>query len=252
MNSSNPVLREGTFRGQGHVISSDDRMTVNGTVWKSGVLIVLVAFTFMWTWDMFMRGSEGSAMGIGMGGMLVGLVLSLVISFKPKMAPILAPVFALAQGTALGGISALYETNYGQGAGMEGIVFQAMLGTVLVFVSMLTLFRSGIIKVTERMRAIVVTAMLGVFLVYLAQFALSLFGTGIPGIFDNGAIGIGFSLLVIGIASMMLVIDFDMIQRGAASGAPKYMEWYGAFALLVTIVWIYLELLRLLSKLRSR
>lgn len=250
MNSSNPVLRDSTFRG--HSVVTGDTMTVNGTIWKSGVLMVLTAFTFMWTWDMFQRGSQDAALGLGMVGAIAGLVLSLIISFKPGSAPILAPVFALAEGTFLGGISALYETGYGQGAGMEGIVFQAMLGTLLVFVSMLTLFRMGVIKVTARMRAIVTTAMLAVFLTYLVAFALSFTSFQIPGIFGNGPIGIGFSLLVIGIASLMLVIDFDMIQRGAAQGAPKHMEWYGAFALLVTIVWIYLELLRLLAKLRSR
>ena len=252
MNTSNPTLRNDTFRG--FVPAGAERMTINGTIMKSGILMLLVAFTFMWTWNMYMNEREDTAIGIGMGGMVLGLVLSLVISFKPTTAPFLAPVFALAEGALLGGISALYETSYGgPGSGdMQGIVVQAMLGTVLVFVTMLTLFRSRIIKVTERFRAVVTTAMLAVFVTYLASFLLGFAGIEIPGIFGNGAIGIGFSLVVIGIASLMLVIDFDMIERGAASGAPKYMEWYGAFALLVTVVWIYLELLRLLSKLRSR
>jgi uncharacterized YccA/Bax inhibitor family protein len=200
----------------------------------------------MYTWNSAYD-SDGAALGFVMAGGIAGMVLSIVISFKQSWAPVLAPVFALAEGLALGGISAVYERAYG-----NGIAFQAMFATVCVFGTMLLTYQTGIIKVTDRFRAIVSLAMLSIFVVYLASFLLSFANVHIPGIFDSGGIGIGFSLLVIGIASAMLLVDFDMIERGARAGAPKYMEWYAGFALMVTIVWIYLEMLRLLAKLRSR
>ena len=249
MNTSNPALRQDAFRGFTGV--GTDRMTINGTIGKSLILLILVLFSFTFTWNGVSQGTAGSAYALTFGGMIVGLILSLVISFKQTTAPFLAPVFALAEGLFLGGVSASYELAYGSQYG-TGIAVQALLGTICVFGVMLTLFRSGVIKVTDRFRAVVGTAMLSIFALYLVSFLLSFARVQIPGIFGSGLVGIGFSLVVIGVASLMLVIDFDMIQRGASGGAPKYMEWYGAFALLVTIVWIYLEMLRLLSKLRSR
>jgi uncharacterized YccA/Bax inhibitor family protein len=239
--SSNPALRGSPFlqlRG-----TTSDTMTMNGVVWKSGILWALLTAAAIFTWS---QATSGSAAGPWiMVGALGGLVLSIVISFKPTTAPMLAPVFALAEGLALGGISAYFEAGY------PGIVGQAVLGTCGVFVAMLVLYRTGVIRVTSMFRRVITTAMFGIFITYLASFVLSLFHVGIPFIFDSGPIGIGFSLVVIFVASMMLAVDFDMIERGAAQGAPKFMEWYGAFALMVTLIWIYMELLRLLAKLRD-
>jgi uncharacterized YccA/Bax inhibitor family protein len=273
--TKNPVLRDDTFRSQGPFVTDRDAggglptpfdtatrpdgMTIRGVITKGAILLLLMAATFIYSWDAVL----GSGAGGGSGGLpwilvggIGGFIVSLVISFKPRMAPFLAPVFALLEGLLLGAISAYYEyqATFSNNipSGYDGIVFQAALATVGVFAAMLMLYRTGLVKVTEKFRSIVTVAMLGIVLVYLASFALSFFGTTVPMIHEGGLIGIGFSVLVLGIASMMLLVDFDMIERGAAAGAPKHMEWYGAFALLVTIVWIYLEMLRLLSKLRSR
>ena len=257
MATSNPVLHENTFAQQPHAagssaIGSNDMMTIKGTVSKTLILLALVAFTFMLTWNSYYSNPEGLALPLGMGAGILAFVMSLVMSFKPHLSPMLAPPFALIEGAFLGGISAMYEQAYGTGAGQSGIVVQAMLGTVALFVTMLTLYRTGVIKVTPGFRTAVQMAMLGVVAVYLVSFVLSFTPVQIPYIHESGLIGIGFSVLVLGIASMMLAVDFNTIEVGASSGAPRYMEWYGAFALLVTLVWIYLEMLRLLSKLRSR
>lgn len=242
MRSSNPALRSTAFE---RAVGGAETMTIQGVVNKSFILMGLLFVTAMYTWQQFEL-EPGRAMTLVMVGVIGGLVMSLVVSFKPTFAPIGAPIFALLEGLALGGISAAYSAQY------DGIVGQALMGTLCVFAAMLLLYRSGTIRVTDRFRRVVVTAMFGVFLVYLLSFVLSMFGGNVPYIHDNGMIGIGFSLVVIVVASLMLAVDFDLIERGVAAGAPKYMEWYGGFALLVTVIWLYLEILRLLSKLRSR
>ncbi|MCW2960317.1 MAG: Bax1 inhibitor-like family protein [Thermoleophilia bacterium] len=262
----NPVLRDDTYSSQAQGPFLDTRsgsglpgdtpprtmMSIRGVIGKAAILLLLVAFSFGYTWDRVMEAAENGGAGGGsfilIGG-IGGFIVSLIISFKPKLAPFLAPPFALLEGLLLGAISAYYESASVAG-GYDGIVFQAALATIGVFTAMLLLYRTRIIKVTARFRAIVGVAMLGIVITYGLTFILSFFGTTVPFIHGSGPIGIGFSLLVIGIASMMLLSDFDMVERGVATGAPKYMEWYSAFALLVTVVWIYLEMLRLLSKLR--
>lgn len=261
--SSNPMLRDRTFSDQarrgdldhdprGPMMVPGDQMTIGGTVAKSGILLLLLAFAAGVTWDRALGEDPGSAVGLALLGGVGGFILSLVLSFKPRFAPVLAPVFAILEGLMLGAVSAWYETGsgYSGGGGYDGIVVQAAVATMAVFGTMLLLYRSRIIKVGSRFKRVVGLAMLSVVGVYLLSFVASLVGSRIPFIHDSGPIGIGFSVVVIAIASLMLLIDFDMIERGAATGAPKYMEWYGAFALLVTLVWIYLEILRLLSKLR--
>jgi uncharacterized YccA/Bax inhibitor family protein len=260
LSSSNPTLKEDTFtkaRAAGEGIYSPHEqppggaMSINGTIWKALILGILVAFTFAWTWNMTAPDYEGQPLVLGtpymisIAASIAGVIMSIVISLKPTIAPVLAPVFALCEGAFLGVVSAIFEFNY------PGIVMQAMLATVAVFVSMLLLYRTGLIKVTDRFRAVVSMGMLAIFFIYLLSFVLSFFGAGVPYIHDASPIGIGFSVIVLIFASLMLLVDFDMIERGAAAGAPPYMEWYGAFALLVTIVWIYLEMLRLLAKLRD-
>jgi uncharacterized YccA/Bax inhibitor family protein len=181
-----------------------------------------------------------------MAGILGGFVLALVTAFKPVWAPISTPLYALAEGLALGGISVVFESAY------SGIVAQAVFLTFGTLAALLIAYRSGVIRATDNFRRGVFAATGGIALLYLASFILGFFGIAIPLIHSNGLVGILFSLFVVVIAALNLVLDFDLIERGAAQGAPAYMEWYGAFALLVTLVWLYLEILRLLSKLQSR
>ncbi|MEO8353673.1 MAG: Bax inhibitor-1/YccA family protein, partial [Chthoniobacteraceae bacterium] len=157
-----------------------------------------------------------------------------------------APAYALVEGVFLGGISAIYEAQFG------GIVFQAVLMTFGTLFALLAAYQTGLIKATENFKLGIVAATGGIFMVYIASIVLGFFGIQIPGIFGNGTVGILFSVVVVIIAALNLVLDFDFIEQGAEVGAPKYLEWYGAFGLMVTLVWLYLEILRLLSKLRSR
>jgi uncharacterized YccA/Bax inhibitor family protein len=177
---------------------------------------------------------------------LVGFVVALVLTFKPKLSRILAPIYAIAQGVFVGAISKVFNTAY------DGIVLQAVGITLGVFVVMLVLYRTGVIRVTDKMRRTVIGATMGVALFYGVSLLFSLFGANISFFNSSSLMGIGFSLLVAGLAAMNLALDFDFIERGEQSGLPKYFEWYAAFGLLVTMVWLYLEILRLLAKLRDR
>jgi uncharacterized YccA/Bax inhibitor family protein len=178
--------------------------------------------------------------------MLGGLGIAILTIFKPKWARFTAPVYAVAEGLLLGAVSRLYEFEF------DGIVLQAVGLTIGVFALLLFLYATRIIEVTENLRMGIVAATGAVLVVYVVSLVLRLFGADIPFIHDAGPVGILFSLVVVVIAALNLVLDFDFVERGAAAGAPRYMEWYGAFGLLITLVWLYLELLRLLAKLRSR
>lgn len=250
MRSGNPALKESTFLdlGSGTVVSrGGDVMTINGTVSKTGILLLLCAITATFAWMQVSTPAGIANAGIYVwGGALGGLALALLVMFKKEWAAITAPLYALVEGFFLGAISAMYEARF------EGIVFQAVLLTFGTLFALLFAYRSGLIKATENFKMGVVAATGGIFLVYLATIVLGLFGIQIPMIHDNGLVGIGFSLFVVVIAALNLVLDFDFIETGAERGAPKYMEWYGAFGLMVTLVWLYLEFLRLLSKLQSR
>jgi len=265
MRSSNPVLSEGHFGHLATDLSTGGRpgaaaaepaevMTVSGTVNKTAMALgaCVIAAVFVW-WQFFQNG-PGAAMPWMWGGLIVGLILGLVTAFVPKVAPFTTLPYAAAQGFALGGISAFVETQLG--ADGQGLAIQAMACTMGVFVVMLTLFLTRIIKVTQKLRAGITAAIGGVMLFYLVAIIGSLFGwTGASQFLDfqnGGLLSIGISVVIVGIAAMSLLLDFDMIEKGVQSGAPKRMEWYGAFGLMVTLVWLYLEILRLLSKLRSR
>tara|TARA_B100001248_G_scaffold241870_1_gene208911 strand:- start:23194 stop:23931 length:738 start_codon:yes stop_codon:yes gene_type:complete len=244
----NPALNDKAFRS---AATGTDRMTITGAVNKSFILVALVFATAIWTWqNTFPSGwSAGSQPVIPTWyfGVIIGtLILAMVIIFKKTWAPFLAPVYALAEGMLLGTISALFEYRY------PGIVIQAVLGTATVLISLLAAYRSGLIEVTENFKLGVAAATGGIFLIYLLTFILGFFGMNVPYIHEAGLIGIGFSVFVCIVAALNLVLDFDFIEQGAAKGAPKYMEWYAAFGLLVTLIWLYLEILRLLAKTRSR
>ena len=171
-------------------------------------------------------------------------VLAIVTAFRPRIAVVTGPIYAVTMGALVGSISHIYDAQF------EGIVLQAILATAAVFVTMLVLFVTRTIRVTQRMRGIVIGATLGIALFYVVSIVLALFGTSIPLVWDSGPIGILFSVVVVAIAAFNLMLDFDMIERGVVARAPKYLEWYGAFGLMVTIIWMYIEILRLISKTR--
>ena len=254
--SGNPALKESTFLdlGSGTVVSRDaGAMRLNGTVNKTGILLLLSVLTaaFAWTQSV-VTGPDGTAMvapGVtvyALGGAIGGFILALVTVFKKTWSPITAPLYALVEGFFLGAISAVFELKY------PGIVFQAVLLTFGTLGALLAAYRSGLIRATENFKLGVVAATGGIALVYLVSMGLRLFGKDIPLIHESGLVGIGFSLFVVVIAALNLVLDFDFIESGVEAGAPKYMEWYGAFGLMVTLVWLYIEFLRLLAKLQSR
>lgn len=245
MRSSNPALSDKAFRGFSSADTAGGTMTIQGTVNRTAFLLVLVAVSAVCTWHRFVT-SGPAVMPWLWGGAIGGLVFALATVFKKTWAPVTAPLYAVCEGLFLGGISAMYEARFG------GIVFQAVGLTFGTLGALLVAYTSRLIKVTENFKLGVFAATGGIALVYLASMVMGFFGVHIPGIFGNGPIGIAFSGVVVVIAALNLVMDFDFIERGAEQGAPKYMEWYGAFGLLVTLVWLYLEMLRLLSKLRSR
>ena len=254
--SGNPALKESTFLdlGSGTVVSRDaGAMTLNGNVNKTGILLLLSVLTaaFAWTQSV-VTGPDGTAMvapGVtiyALGGAIGGFILAMVTVFKKTWSPVTAPLYALVEGFFLGAISAVFELKY------PGIVFQAVVLTFGTLGALLAAYRSGLIRATENFKLGVVAATGGIALVYLVSMGLRLFGKDIPLIHESGLVGIGFSLFVVVIAALNLVLDFDFIESGVEAGAPKYMEWYGAFGLMVTLVWLYIEFLRLLAKLQSR
>jgi uncharacterized YccA/Bax inhibitor family protein len=208
-------------------------------------MLALVLITAGWTWNQFYVTQNPAAVAPYMWvGLIGGLILALVTVFKKTWAPITAPIYALLEGLALGGISAVFEARF------PGIVLQAVGLTFGTLAALLVAYRSGLIKVTDNFRLGVVAATGGIFVVYLVDMVLRFFGVNIPFIHEGGMIGIGFSIFVVIIAALNLVLDFDFIESGVSARAPKYMEWFGAFALMVTLIWLYLEILRLLAKTR--
>jgi len=246
MRTKNPALNDKTFSGFGPVVDADRAMTIQGTVNKTALMLILLFVTACWTWDMFYRQESFADVKLWMwGGLIGGFLVMLVTMFRKHWAPLTGPLYALLEGLALGGISAMFETLY------PGIVVQAVVLTFGVLFSLLAAYKSGLIRVTENFKLGIVAATGGIFLVYLGSMVLGFFGMRVPLIHESGLVGIGFSLFVVVIAALNLVLDFDFIENGAARGAPKYMEWYGAMGLMVTLVWLYIEVLRLLAKLRS-
>ena len=245
MRTSNPALNDQAFRGAGVAIG--EPMTLQGTVNKTGVLLLCVIATAAWTWNIFMHShSQESAMSLAMVGGIGGFIVALVTIFKKTWAPVTAPIYALLEGLALGGISAIFELRF------PGIAIQAVSLTFGTLAVLLLVYRSGVIPVTENFKLGVVAATGGIALFYLATIVLGFFGVHFTTINGSGPIGIGFSIFVVIIAALNLVLDFDFIENAVRAGAPKYMEWYAAFGLMVTLIWLYFEILRLLSKLRSR
>jgi len=223
-------------------------MTERGTLNKFFMLFLLVMGSASLTWKAFYDGVD--VMPYMWGAAILGFITAIVVIFKKEWAAYLTPVYALFEGVFLGGISAIYNNVFAKTA--PGIVTQAVLLTFGAVIAMYLLYRFRIIKVTEQFRSIIFIATAGIAIFYLLAMVLRMFHVDIAFIHEGSMLGIGFSLFVVAIAALNLLLDFDMIEKGVAAGAPKYMEWYGAFGLLVTIVWLYLEILRLLSKLANR
>ena len=241
MRTSNPALGPQTF-DLPTPTTVESRMTLPGTIQKSFILLVLAALSACFSWST----ASGIGMTLGIGGAIGGFVVCLVLCFKKEWAPGLAPAYAILEGLFLGAISAVMERVY------TGIVAQAVMLTFGTFFALLAAYTTGLIKATENFKLGVVAATGGIFLVYLVSGIFRLFGSRIPFIHDSGMIGIAFSAFVVVIAALNLVMDFDFIEDGCKSGGPRYLEWYAAFGLMVTLVWLYIEILRLLAKLRSR
>jgi uncharacterized YccA/Bax inhibitor family protein len=253
--SSNPAFSEKIFSKAG-AYTSDETMTVQGTMNKALLMLILVILGAAFTWKGFFdampaEGAENVALPTSVitwmliGG-IGGFITSLIVIFAPKTSPYTAPIYAVLEGLFLGGISAFFAMQY------SGIVMQAVGLTFITFFIMLTAYRTGLIKVTEKFRTIIIVATAAIALMYFVTFILGFFGVNTGYIHGNGLLSIGISIAVIAIAALNLLLDFDFIDRASAQGAPKYMEWYGAFGLMVTLIWLYIEFLRLLSKLNSR
>ena len=239
MRSGNPALSAKTFKNA--VGTGTEKMTIGGTVNKTAMSLLLLMATASYSWTNY-------SPALMMFGLFGGLIMAIITIIKKTWAPYTVSGYALLKGLALGGISRFFEMQY------PGIVSQAVFLTFGILAALLLAYKSGLIKATENFKLGVVAATGGIFFLYLISWIMSMFGSGlsIMNPSNSSMFSIGFSIFVVIIASLNLVLDFDFIEEGAEMGAPKYMEWYGAFGLLVTLIWLYLEILRLLAKLQSR
>jgi len=239
-NSSNPLLKESALQGSisGMSGTHSETMTVKGAIDKTlllfGIMLITTIISFRTPSPIFM-----------IVGIVGGLIAVLVASFKKELSPFLAPVYALFEGLFLGAISAMFAAR------TDGIIFHALTLTISMLLLMLIIYRLEIIKVTEKLRAGIYMATGSVFILYMMSWVLSFFGISMPYLHQGGGFGIVISLVIIGIAGMNLLLDFDMFEKGQKYGAPKYMEWYAGMGLLVTLVWLYIEILSLLSRLKD-
>ncbi|MDE1192414.1 MAG: Bax inhibitor-1/YccA family protein [Arachidicoccus sp.] len=249
--SGNPAMSEKIFdKSLQQYNVSEGTMTVNGSIGKFGFLLLMVIGGAFYTWSLYYRGEFSLMQTMMFAGIFGGLVTAIAITINQKLAKYLAPLYGILEGFFLGSISAFFNDAFAQKA--PGIVPQAVGLTFAVGLAMLALYRFGVIKVTDRLRSVIISATLGIALFYLVTWILSLFHVNVGFMYNSSLLGIGISLFVVVIAAMNLLLDFDMIYRGSQLGAPKYMEWYGAFGLLITMVWLYLEILRLLSRVYGR
>lgn len=245
--SGNPALSEKRFEAS-LTGAGTETMTERGTMNKFIFLFFLLMASALLTWKAHFEGVNVWPWVIGSA--IVGLILVLVISFRPQYGQYTVPAYGLVEGVFVGGISAIYADALSAVA--PGLVMQAVALTFGTVIAMYVLYRTSVIKATQRFKSIVFTATAGIAVFYLIALVLRLFGVELAFLHEGSLLGIGFSLFVVAIAALNLILDFDMIENGVKMGAPKYMEWFGAFGLMVTIIWLYIEILRLLSKLSSR
>src|ERR1019366_3727708 len=239
LKTSNPAFGRGAFDGTATGVGYGPTMTIAGTVNKAGILLILVLFSAIWTWG---RYYDAGPQAVGAYG---GFIVAMVTIFKKEWAPFTAPIYALLEGMFLGAVSAMFEMRF------PGIAMESVALTFGTCFCMLIAYRTGLIRPTARLTMGIVAATGGIALTYFLSMILGLFHVQIPGIFGSGPIGILFSVAVVIVAALNLILDFGMIEDGAMRGMPKYMEWYSAFGLMVTLIWLYLEIIRLLSKLRG-
>ncbi len=248
MKASNPVLSRLAEAARDTLSTSarGDVMTRSGTAGKSLILLALTVFSASFTWTQVAGGNTGIVMPSLLVGGLGGFIVAMIVSFKPNTAPVAAPIYAVLEGLLLGAISALYNLRY------AGIPQQAVLLTFAVALGVFALYRMNILKATEGFRRMIVGATIGIAVFYVVNLVLSLFNVNLGYTMSSSPIAIGINLVIAGVAAMNLVLNFDDIDQAVRMGAPKRMEWYGAFGLMVTLVWLYLELLRLLARLQGR
>ncbi len=247
--SSNPFLKENKFENTSRansdvIVAHYESMTVSGTINKSFTMLLMLLSTALVSW--WLVGNGYNPMLFTIGGGVIGLILVLVASFKPTTSPYTAPAYALFEGLFIGGISAVFETMY------PGLVIQAVSATFVTFLVCFALYKYNIVKVTETFKSVVIGATMAIFAFYLISWIASMFMTFQPIHHGNSLMSIGISVFVIVVASLNLFLDFDMIEKGAEAKSPKYMEWFAAMGLMITLVWLYVEFLRLLAKLSSR
>jgi len=242
--SANPALNDNTFT-RNLSYSEESRMTLMGAVNKTAILLCILVLAALITWKMVLTGESGAGIFIW-GGAIAGFIVAIVTVFKKNWAPFTAPLYAALKGLFIGGISAYFAALY------EGIVMQAAGLTFGILFALLAAYKSGLIKATENFKLGVCAATGGIALFYLMSIVLGLFGVNMTFLHDSSPLSIGISVFIVIIASLNLVLDFDFIENGVEAGAPKYMEWFAAFGLMVTLIWLYIEILHLLAKLRGR
>lgn len=247
MKSSNPALNDSSFSNAKDAGIYNDIMTLEGTVTKSIYLIGMVMAAGVMGWKLMLNPSlQQYGMQVLIGGAILAFIVAMVTIFKKEMSPTTAPAYAILEGLSLGVLSYIYEQQY------AGIIIQSLILTIAVFVALLFCYKSGIIKPTENFKLGVVAATGGIMILYIVSLLGSFVGWELPYLHESGPVGIGISLFIVVIAALNLVLDFDFIERGSEKSLPKYMEWYGAFGLLITLVWLYIEIVRLLAKLQDR
>jgi len=246
MRSSNPAMTGRILEKVGMAATGSNVMTIVGTINKVGLMLLLVIAAAAYTWNMVMGADPGRAGTLAMVGAIGGFITALITIFRPQSSAISAPVYAILEGLFLGAISAVINARY------PGVAFQAVLLTFGTLFTMLFLYRSGHIRATPRFRRGVMMATGAVFFAYLISWIMSLLGMSVGFMHSSGPLGILINLVIIVIAALNLIMDFDFIEKGSQMGAPKYMEWYGAFGLMVTLIWLYIEFLRLLSRFAGR
>lgn len=249
--SGNPTLTEKMFDKSYEMAAGNmGTMTVRGSINKFGFMMLMLIAGAAYNWNLYEQLKQNTMMTLMWVGIIGGLISALAITFKPNWAPFLAPLYALLEGLFIGAISAIMNAAFAES--YPGLIMQAVGLTFGVALAMFLLYNFRVINATERFKSIVFTATLGIGIFYLITMVLRLFGVNVSFMYDSSLLSIGISLFVVAIAALNLIMDFDMIEQGAERGAPKFMEWYGAFGLMVTIVWLYIEMLKLLSKLSSR
>lgn len=248
---ANPVLNDTIFRKSTAVFSESGTMTVKGTMTKALLLLLLVIAAGAYTWKIFYEAiNPASINGWMWGGLIVGFISAMVISFKPNTAPFLSPIYAASEGLVLGAVSAMYNSAFAETA--PNIVSNAVILTLLCALVMLTVYRTGLIKVNGTFARVITVSLITICIFYFGSMLLSMFGVNLAILHGSSPLSIGISVLIVGVAAFSLLMDYNFIEQASAMGAPKQMEWYGAFGLMVTLVWLYLEILKLLGKVSSR